>query len=123
MKEGKQMKKKNAAVVLGAALAGTLLTVSMQGSAQASTPPQATATLSTKATTAKETAAAPRRAAGARAARAAGRAAARATVHARAAASSVAHQASEVANNFALFHAPAKVSSDGASAAATVFDR
>lgn len=116
------MKKKNAAVVFGVAVAGTLLTVSMQGSAQASTPQQADVSLSTQAAS-EGAPVAPRAAAGARAAAAAGRAAARSTVHARAAAGSVAHQASEVANNFSLFSAPAKVSVDGASAAATAFDR
>ncbi|MFI1506891.1 hypothetical protein [Streptomyces sp. NPDC020597] len=116
------MKKKNAAVAFGMAVAGTLLTVSMQGSAQASTPPQADVSLSTQAVS-EDAPATPQAAAAARAAAAAGRAAARASVHARAAASSVAHQASEVANNFSLFSAPAKVSVDGASAAATAFDR
>ncbi|MDQ0585743.1 hypothetical protein [Streptomyces rishiriensis] len=119
---GEKMKKKNAAVVFGVAVAGTLLTVSMQGSAQASAPQQADASLSTQAA-GEGAPVTPQAAAGARAAAAAGRAAARASVHARAAAGSVAHQASEVANNFSLFSAPAKVSADGASAAATAFDR
>ncbi|MFM9692165.1 hypothetical protein [Streptomyces europaeiscabiei] len=112
------MKKKNAAVVLGVAVAGTLLTVSMQGSAQASTPSQATGSLNTQAS-AKGDQPVPQAAAGA----AAGRAAARATVHARAAASSVANSAAEFINSTSLFSAPAKVSEDGASAAATAFDR
>ncbi|GAA4556285.1 MULTISPECIES: hypothetical protein [Streptomyces] len=116
------MKKKNAAAVIGVAIAGTFLTVSMQGSAQASTPPQATGALSAQATTEDAPKAPQARAAG-RAAAAAGRAAARATVHARAAAGSLANQAGQVANNFSLFAPPAKVSGDGASAAATVFDR
>jgi len=116
------MKKKNAAAVLGVAVAGTLMTVSMQGSAQATTPPQADVSMSIQ--TASENApATPQAAAGARAAGAVGRAAARATVHARAAAESVVSQAAEVANNFSLFSAPAKVSVDGANAAATAFDR
>jgi hypothetical protein len=105
------MKKKNAAAVIGVAIAGTFLTVSMQGSAQASTPPQATGALSAQATT-EDAPKAPQ-----------ARAAARATVHARAAAGSLANQAGQVANNFSLFAPPAKVSGDGASAAATVFDR
>ncbi|MFE2583428.1 hypothetical protein [Streptomyces sp. NPDC059378] len=116
------MKKKNAAVVLGVAVAGTLMTVSMQGSAQATTPPQADVSMSIQAAS-EDAPATPHAAAAARAATAAGRAAARATVHARAAAGSVAHQASEVANNFSLFSAPAKVSVDAANAAATAFDR
>ncbi|WP_406011160.1 hypothetical protein OG440_37260 [Streptomyces sp. NBC_00637] len=122
IQRGEIMKKKNAAVIFGVAVAGTLLTVSMQGSAQASAPQQADVSLSAQAADAGAPVA-PRAAAGARAAAAAGRAAARASVHARAAAGSVAHQASEVANNFSLFSAPAKVSVDGASAAATAFDR
>ncbi|MCX4583769.1 hypothetical protein [Streptomyces sp. NBC_01481] len=116
------MKKKNAAAVFGVAVAGTLLMVSMQGSAQASTPQQATGGLSAQATS-KETPVAPKAAAGARAAQAAGRAAARAGVHARAAASSVASSAAEFIGSTSLFAAPAVVSAEGSSAAATAFDR
>jgi hypothetical protein len=120
------MKKKNAAAAIGVAIAGTFLTVSMQGSAQASTPPQADAALSAQASTEDAPKAPQARAAGraaVAAGRAVGRAAGRATVHARAAAGSLADQAGQVANNFSLFAPPAKVSGDGASAAATVFDR
>lgn len=116
------MKKKNAAAVFGVAIAGTILTVSMQGSAQASTPPQATASLSVQAT-AEDTPTVPQARAGARAAAAVGRAAQRAAVHARAAGSHVAQSALEGLGNLGLFAAPAKVSSEGAAAAVTAFDR
>lgn len=122
MKEGKKMKKKTAAAIFGVAIAGAVLTVSMQGSAQASAPQKATGNLSAQAAS-EDVPTMPQAAAGARAAAAAGRAAARASVHARAAAGSVAHQAAEVANSFSIFAAPAVVTADGASVAATAFDR
>src|SRR5690348_16617614 len=98
------MQKRTVGAVIGAAVAGTCLALTMQGSAQA-TP---VAPVTEKATVSKGEAAAPKAVASA-----VGRAAARAAVHARAACPSVGHAVGALTDNLSLggvFAAPAKIS-------------
>lgn len=109
------MQKRTVGAVIGAAVAGTCLALTMQGSAQA-TP---AAPVAEKAAVNKGEAVAPKALASA-----AGAAAARAAVHARAACPSVAHAAGALLDNLNLggvFREPARISGDVPSA--TAFDR
>ncbi|MDX3694238.1 hypothetical protein PV726_28655 [Streptomyces europaeiscabiei] len=110
------MQKRTVGVVIGAAVAGTCLALTMQGSAQA-TP---AVPVAEQVTTAKKGDNAEPKAA----ASVAGRAAARAAVHAKAAAKSVGHAATALADNLslgALFSEPANIS--GEVSGSTAFDR
>lgn len=109
------MQKRTVGAVIGAAVAGTCLALTMQGSAQA-TP---VAPVAEKAAVSKGEAVAPKAAASA-----VGRAAARAAVHARAACPSVGHAVGALTDNLSLggvFSEPARIASGVSSA--TAFDR
>ncbi|MDX3455336.1 hypothetical protein PV396_25930 [Streptomyces sp. ME02-8801-2C] len=114
------MQKRTAGAVIGAAVAGTCLALTMQGSAQA-TP---AAPVAEQATTVSKGADKAPQAVASAAGRAATRAAGRATVHARAAGSSLANAAGALTDNLSLgglFSEPANIS--GEVSDSTAFDR
>ncbi|MFI7019307.1 hypothetical protein [Streptomyces sp. NPDC050164] len=117
------MQKRTVGAVIGAAVTGTCLALTMQGSAQA-TPAVPVAEQMTTVSKGDDKAPQAARAVGKAAAKAATRAAARATVHAKVGARSVANAAGALTDNLglgSLFSEPANIS--GEVSDSTAFDR
>lgn len=123
--------KKSAAAIIGTALVGTFLALSMQGSAQATTPPQVTENLTAEATTGEKNLQ-PMAIGGllGKAAKSVGKAATKAagkaTVHGKAAGRSAVNsvgQATDMASLGSIFSPPSNISGDGTTSAETAFDR